>query len=174
MLLARAGLRVLGVDRAGFPSDTLSTHQVQLPGVRALGRWGPLGRLSAAGTPAARRLRFDTGRVLLDGHYPAWDGADALYSPRRILLDRLLVDAARDAGAEVRQNFLVDELAWAGGRVAGIRGRDRGGTRGAETAPLVVGADGTPAFLAPAAGARRYRHPPGPPPARPPPAAGGA
>jgi 2-polyprenyl-6-methoxyphenol hydroxylase-like FAD-dependent oxidoreductase len=160
MLLARAGLRVLAVDRAGFPSDTLSTHQVQLPGVSALGRWGLLGQLSAAGTPATRRLRFDTGRVVLDGHYPAWDGADALYSPRRILLDRLLVDAARDAGAEVRQNFLVDELAWAGGRVAGIRGSERGGTRVTETAHLVVGADGKRSFIARAAGARSYRRHP--------------
>jgi flavin-dependent dehydrogenase len=31
MLLARRGLKVLVVDRATFPSDTLSTHQVQLP-----------------------------------------------------------------------------------------------------------------------------------------------
>src|SRR5260370_180978 len=99
MLLARAGLRVLAVDRAGFPSDTLSTHQVQLPGVSALGRWGLLGRLSAAGTPATPRLRFDTGRVLLDGHYPAWDGADPLYSPRPIPLHRPPLASPPDGGA---------------------------------------------------------------------------
>jgi flavin-dependent dehydrogenase len=38
MLLARRGLRVLAVDRARFPSDTLSTHQVQVPGVALLNR----------------------------------------------------------------------------------------------------------------------------------------
>src|SRR5260370_4068235 len=71
MLLARAGLRVLAVDRAGFPSDTLSTHQVQLPGVSALGRWGLLGRLSAAGTPATRRRPADTRPLLPDRPDPA-------------------------------------------------------------------------------------------------------
>ena len=40
LLLARRGLRVLAVDRATFPSDTLSTHQVQVPGVARLRRWG--------------------------------------------------------------------------------------------------------------------------------------
>ena len=55
MLLARQGLKVLAVDRAGFPSDTLSTHQVQLPGIARLERWGLLGRIVTAGTPATRR-----------------------------------------------------------------------------------------------------------------------
>jgi flavin-dependent dehydrogenase len=41
MLLARAGYRVLVVDRATFPSDTISTHLVHPPGVAALQRWGP-------------------------------------------------------------------------------------------------------------------------------------
>src|SRR6186997_748575 len=91
MLLARRGLDVLLVDRAGFPSDTLSTHQVQVPGVARLRRWGLLDRL--AGTPPARRVRFDTGSVVLEGAFPEFDGVDALYSPRRIRLDALLVDA---------------------------------------------------------------------------------
>ncbi len=42
MLLARKGYRVLLVDRAKFPSDTLSTHIVQPLGVAALARWGLL------------------------------------------------------------------------------------------------------------------------------------
>ena len=42
LLLARGGLRVLAVDRARFPSDTLSTHQIQVPGVARLARWGLL------------------------------------------------------------------------------------------------------------------------------------
>src|SRR6476659_5914768 len=78
MLLARRGLRVLVVDRAGFPSDTLSTHQVQVPGVARLARWGILERLRAAGTPATRRVRFDPGPVVLEGSWPEVDGADAL------------------------------------------------------------------------------------------------
>lgn len=42
LLVARCGLKVLVLDRATFPSDTLSTHQVQVPGVARLARWGVL------------------------------------------------------------------------------------------------------------------------------------
>jgi 2-polyprenyl-6-methoxyphenol hydroxylase-like FAD-dependent oxidoreductase len=61
MLLARHGLKVLAVDRAACPSDTVSTHQVQLPAIARLERWGLLGRIAAAGTPATRRVQFHPG-----------------------------------------------------------------------------------------------------------------
>src|SRR5260221_5289734 len=83
MLLARRGLRVLAVDRARFPSDTLSTHQVQVPGVALLNRWGGLDRLRAAGTPAPRQGRVDSGHVGLEGRFPAYGGGGAPASPRR-------------------------------------------------------------------------------------------
>jgi 2-polyprenyl-6-methoxyphenol hydroxylase-like FAD-dependent oxidoreductase len=156
MLLARQGLRVLAVDRVSFPSDTISSHQVQVPGVARLHRWGLLDQLRAAGTPPARRVRFDSGDVVLAGSFPAYAGVDALYSPRRTMLDALLVDAARAAGAEVREHFRVEELVWSEGRVAGIRGSDRGGASAAETARLVVGADGKRSFVAGAVRAARY------------------
>src|SRR5262249_6801829 len=102
MLLARAGLRVLAVDRVSFPSDTVSSHQLQVPGVALLRRWGLLGKLIAAGTPPARRVRFDAGGgLVLNGRVPAYEGVDALYSPRRSLLDTIVVEAAGEAGAEV-------------------------------------------------------------------------
>lgn len=159
MLLARQGLRVLVVDRVSFPSDTISSHQVQVPGVARLNRWGLLDQVRAAGTPPARRVRFDSGDVVLEGSFPAYDGADALYSPRRSVLDALLVNAARAAGAEVRERFRVKELVWSEGRVAGIRGSDRGGAS-AEAARLVVGADGKHSFVAGAVRAARYRERP--------------
>ena len=152
MLLARRGLKVLAVDRARFPSDTLSTHQVQVPGVARLARWGLLERLEAAGTPAARHVRFDPGPVVLEGTWPEFDGADALYSPRRTLLDTVLVDAAREAGAEVREGFAVDELLYDGDRVAGVRS---GSVR--ERARIVIGADGRHSRVAKAVGAAAYR-----------------
>jgi flavin-dependent dehydrogenase len=105
MLLAGAGLRVLAVDRARLPSDTLSTPQLLLPAVARLKRWGLQDGVVAAGTPAARRLSFDPGPVVLRGEVGRLDGADALYGPRRTLLDKLLLDAAREAGAEVRERF---------------------------------------------------------------------
>ena len=75
MLLAGKGLRVLLVDRATFPSDTLSTHQVQLPGGARLRRWGLLDQVVASGAPAARKVRFDAGPVVLQGRYPPSRGS---------------------------------------------------------------------------------------------------
>jgi flavin-dependent dehydrogenase len=156
LLLARAGLRVLAVDRARFPSDTLSTHQIQVPGVARLRRFGLLERI-AAGAPATRRLRLDAGSTVLTGNYPTVDGADALYSPRRTVLDAALVDAARAAGAQVRERFTVSELTHDAGRVTGVRGRSHGGAPVRESAALVVGADGKRSMVAAAVGAARYR-----------------
>jgi 2-polyprenyl-6-methoxyphenol hydroxylase-like FAD-dependent oxidoreductase len=161
MLLARQGLRVLAVDRASFPSDTISSHQLQVPGAALLHQWGLLGRLTAAGTPPARRVRFDAGGgLVMDGQFPAYDGVDAMYSPRRSLLDSLLVEAAREAGAEVRENFRVTQLTASGNRITGITGSARGRPAVTETADLVIGADGKRSLVAAAAGARRYRERP--------------
>jgi flavin-dependent dehydrogenase len=135
MLLARQGLRVLAVDRASFPSDTISSHQLQVPGAALLQRWGLLGQLTTAGTPPTRRVRFDAGHdLVIDGQFPAYAGVDAMYSPRRTLLDSILVAAAREAGAEVRENFRVTQLTASGGRVTGIRGSARGRPAVTETA----------------------------------------
>jgi 2-polyprenyl-6-methoxyphenol hydroxylase-like FAD-dependent oxidoreductase len=116
--------------------------------------------LRAAGTPPTRRVRFDTGPVVLDGHFPACQGVDTLYSPRRTVLDALLVDAARAAGAEVRERFRAEELTWSGGRVTGIRGSGPGAAPVTETARLVVGADGKHSLVASAVAATRYHQRP--------------
>ena len=160
MLLARAGLRVLAVDRARFPSDTLSTHAIQITGVARLVRWGLLDRLVAAGTPASPEVRFDVGSAVFQGRFPAYDGAAALYCVRRTILDHMLVEAARDAGAEVRENVTVNELVRLDGRVAGIRARERGGASFTEHASLVIGADGRHSFVADAVGAEAYQQEP--------------
>src|SRR6201985_13841 len=138
MLLARRGLKVLVADRAAFPSDTLSTHQVQRPGVARLARWGVLDAVIAAGTPLTRDVRFDQGDAVITGRYPAYQGVEAMCSPRRTLLDRVLVDAARAAGAEVRENFAVEEIL-GGGQVTGIRGQEKGGPAVTEQARLGLG-----------------------------------
>jgi 2-polyprenyl-6-methoxyphenol hydroxylase-like FAD-dependent oxidoreductase len=78
LLLARGGLRVLLVDRARFPSDTLSSHQLQVPGVAALARWGLLDRLLATGVPATRHVRFDAGSAVLEADIGPYAGADAM------------------------------------------------------------------------------------------------
>ena len=104
MLLARKGYRVLLVDRATFPSDTVSTHIVQPLGVAALARWGLLDRLVATGCPPIDTYAFDFGPFTIAGA-PGTATAPVAYCPRRTVLDKLLVDAAAEAGAEVREGF---------------------------------------------------------------------
>ncbi|HXW46788.1 MAG TPA: NAD(P)/FAD-dependent oxidoreductase [Streptosporangiaceae bacterium] len=160
MLLARQGLRVLAVDRVSFPSDTVSSHQLQVPGGALLHQWGLLGKLTAAGTAPARRVRLDADGVVMSGQFPAYAGVDAVYSPRRTLLDSILVEAAREAGAEVRENFRVTQLTACGDQVTGIRGAARSRPDVTETASLVIGADGKRSLVARAVGARSYRERP--------------
>jgi 2-polyprenyl-6-methoxyphenol hydroxylase-like FAD-dependent oxidoreductase len=153
MLLARRGRKVLLVDRATFPSDIVSAHAIQPAGVVALERWGLLDRLVATGVPPVERISIDFGPVRLAGT-PA--GAPPMYVPRRTVLDALLVDAAREAGAEVREGFTVQELLVEAGRVVGLRGRHRGGESVDVRASVVIGADGTNSFVARAVGATTY------------------
>ena len=148
MLLARNGYRVLLLDRATFPSDVISNHYIHQPGVARLRRWGLLEQVRASGCPPIRRVRFDVGPFALDGLAPAAGGVREGYGPRRTVLDKLLVDAAVEAGAELREAFAVQELIWDGGRVAGVRGRQRGGRAVAEYARIVVGADGPRSLVA--------------------------
>ena len=93
---------------------------------------------------------------MIAGQYPGYQGVEAMCSPRRTLLDRVLVDAARAAGAEVRENFAVDEIL-GDGPVTGIRGREKGAPAVTEQARLVIGADGKHSLVATAVGARAYR-----------------
>lgn len=154
MLLARAGHRVLVVDRATFPSDTVSTHLVHPPGVAAWGRWGVLDRVVASGCPPIHTYAFDFGPFTISGA-PGHDGAVS-YAPRRTVVDKILVDAAAEAGAEVREGFTVDELEFDSGRVVGVRGHGRDGRTIVERAGIVVGADGRHSMVAEAVGAEAY------------------
>ena len=108
MLLARKGYDVLLVDRASFPSDTISTHLIHPPGITALQRWGLLDKVVASGCPAIDTYAFDFGPFTLSGA-PDPDGTVA-YGPRRTVLDKVLVDAAIEAGAEVREGFSVESM----------------------------------------------------------------
>jgi flavin-dependent dehydrogenase len=157
MLLARHGMQVLAIDRATFPSDAISTHQLQVPGVARLRRWGLLDQV-AASTPATRRIQLDLGGIVLQGCFPRYEGESTMYSPRRTVLDSLLVDAARAAGAEVRERFWAEELVWGNGQVVGIRGRHGAAATMTETARIVVGADGKHSMVAQAVRAPQYRH----------------
>jgi 2-polyprenyl-6-methoxyphenol hydroxylase-like FAD-dependent oxidoreductase len=146
MLLARKGYRVLLVDRATFPSDTLSSHYIQQSGVIRLQSWGLLDRLAATDTPPVRGLAFDVGPFALRGSPASHVAPD--YCPRRRVIDSLLLEAAVEAGAETRMDFMVEKLVWDGNRVVGVRGRTPGGATVTELASLVVGADGMRSLVA--------------------------
>lgn len=160
MLLARLGYKVLVVDRDRFPSDTLSTHMIHPPGIASLKRWGLLDRLKATGCPAIERYSYDFGFFTLSGTPQPIDGVHAGYGPRRIVLDKLLIDAAAEAGAEVREQFIVDAVLIGDGRVVGIRGHHPGGGSIVERARLVVGADGRHSAVASAVQAPEYNDKP--------------
>ena len=125
LVLARRGMRVLVLDQQREDRDTLSTHALLRAGVVQLTRWGLLEALAAAGTPALRgstfHYRFPDGEASETVDVRPAGAVDALYAPRRTVLDPLLVDAARRAGAEVRfatkvERLLVDRA----GRVIGM------------------------------------------------------
>ena len=158
MRLARSGLDVLVVDRGAYGHDTLSTHALMRGGVLQLHRWGLLDRIVAAGTPPVRRATFRfAGDEVTIPIEPAHD-VDALYAPRRTVLDPILVDAAVEAGADVRYGITVTDVVRDDhGRVAGIRGRDAGGRPLQASARLVIGADGIRSTVARRVGARVER-----------------
>lgn len=160
LLLARRGYRVLLVDRASFPSDTLSTHVIQLPGGAALKRWGLLDRVIATDPGTSDRVRFDMEELVVEGPYPSLDGVNAVYCPRRSVLDTLLLAAAAEAGSEVRQEWTAQGLVWENGRVVGIRGRTQTGGSVTERAHMVIGADGRYSLVARAAAAAAYHEHP--------------
>lgn len=123
MLLARMGHRVLLVDRATFPSDTLSTLWIHPPGLAALRRWGLLDAVAATGCPPIATYAFDFGPFTITGTPHPHDGISTAYAPRRTVLDAMLVEAAAGAGAEVRERFTVDDVLIEDGVVTGVRGR---------------------------------------------------
>lgn len=158
MLLARQGRRVLLLDRGRYGGDTLSTHALMRPAVFLLSRWGLLDRIVDAGTPPVRLTRFDYGTDSASVAIKPTLGVQALYAPRRTVLDPVLVRAAAAAGAEVRFGVDVAGLLRDGSdRVVGVHGRDRTGAAVAVRTRLTVGADGIRSTVAHAAGAATLR-----------------
>jgi 2-polyprenyl-6-methoxyphenol hydroxylase-like FAD-dependent oxidoreductase len=157
MLLARKGYRVLLIDKAIFPSDTISTHIVWPHGAEILHRWGLLDRLAATGCPpVALRLTFDVGPFAVKGGVTNTNAGRGGFCPRRNVLDKLLVDAAVETGAELREGFTVEALLRDADRVTGVRGHSRTGGSIEERARVVIGADGVHSLVAKAVRAPEY------------------
>jgi flavin-dependent dehydrogenase len=156
MLLARRGLDVLLVDRARFPSEIPHGHYVHMHGPPRLAAWGLLDRVLATGCPPITSITMDLGDFPLTGRGLVVDGVPVGVAPRRAALDKVLIDAAVEAGAEFRDGFGVHDLTFEDGRVTGIRGR--GGLT--ERARLVIGADGRNSQVAKRVGAPAYAQQP--------------
>jgi flavin-dependent dehydrogenase len=157
MLLARRGLRVLAIDRGRRGSDTLSTHALMRGGVLQLAAWGLLERVRAAATPPVRRTVFHYGDVVVPVAIEPRDGVDALYAPRRTVLDAILADAAEEAGSEVVHGVRATALLRArDGRVSGAVIEGSGRTQAIE-ADIVIGADGLRSTMAALMGAATLR-----------------
>jgi 2-polyprenyl-6-methoxyphenol hydroxylase-like FAD-dependent oxidoreductase len=150
MLLARSGARVVLLDRGRYGSDTVSTHALMRAGVMQLSRWGLLHTVVASGAPPVRRTLFHyaDGETVQVSIRP-YGGVDALYAPRRNVLDAVLVDAAAAAGVEVRHGTAVTGLLRDRySRVHGVRAVDGAGRRFELCAPVTIGADGIRSVVA--------------------------
>ena len=160
MLLARQGYKVLLVDRSTFPSDIPHGHFIHRHGPRRLASWGLLDRIVATNCPAVTSTVLDLGDFPLAATGLVVDGIALGYGPRRSVLDHALVTAAVEAGAELRTGITVDDFIVDGDRVTGIRGKTSGGGRIAESAAVVVGADGRRSRLARFVAAPEYERAP--------------
>lgn len=147
-LLGERGWRVLLLDRAAFPSDTLSTHFFRAPALLAFRRAGVLDKVLATGGPPLPHILFD-----FDGHVfrePSTgpEGLAHYLCIRRIVLDDILVKrAAREPAVDMQERTTARSLVQDGDRVVGIRASREGQVLEA-SARVVVGADGFRSLLA--------------------------
>ena len=150
--LARAGTRVLLLDKDAMPSDhVLSTLSISPPGMDVLDEVG-VGTAVRAVAPPSHVFRMGIDGQFLDLKLPEHRPA---YGPRRKRLDSLLQQAAIGAGARFLDRARVTSLIQEDGRVRGVRAiiSDRERTF---TARLVVGADGRRSTVAKLTGAEEY------------------
>lgn len=142
------------VDKESFPCDhPHSTLLLHPPGVACLHRWGLLERvLERSHCRKIKNWHVDVGPFVINAQPPAIGAIDFGIAPRRLHLDAVLVEAAREAGVEIRENYNVDDLLYEDGRVVGITS---GSTE--DRAKIVIGAEGPGSLVAKAVQAPEYR-----------------
>ncbi|MFF4557814.1 NAD(P)/FAD-dependent oxidoreductase [Streptomyces sp. NPDC001422] len=153
MLFAQQGYRVLLLEKARFPQDTLSSHYIHQQGIALLNRWGLLERIRDSGAQPITHQRYEGPGVRIEGFSLPIDGLRTTYAPRRYVLDPILADGAVAAGVDFQQGCAVNDLLFDGDRVTGVRYTTPAGTVTTEQARLVVGADGMRSLVARKTGA---------------------
>lgn len=160
MLFAQQGYRVLLLEKARFPQDTLSSHYIHQPGVALLDQWGLLDELRTAGCQPINHQSYEAPGVRLDGFSLPVGDQRTTYAPRRFVLDPILAAGAVAAGVEFRESCAVTDLVFEDDRVVGVRYTTPGGTEATDRAKLVVGADGMRSLVARKTGAQNVvEHP---------------
>lgn len=149
-MLAQRGVKVCVVDKASFPSETLSTCVFQSNGVDVLRRIGVLDDVLAGGASVISRATVTSTHhstaIDLDP-----DTYGTLLGMRRTTMDAILIDYAARAGADVRTQCPVESVIVEDGRARGVRTR-----AGDIRARVVIGADGRSSTVAQSVGAREY------------------
>jgi menaquinone-9 beta-reductase len=155
MLLARQGHSVLLVEKAVFPRDRNSTHFIWPRGMSYLNRWGMADQMMEA-APSFRNMEVNIEGISLVGavslpalkqrfknlHGDDKGVIDVYCGPRRYFLDKQLLDAARQAGVDVREGACYNGPQIEDGRVVGILASTAQGENLDARAKIVIGADG--------------------------------
>ncbi|MEO8193360.1 MAG: NAD(P)/FAD-dependent oxidoreductase [Gemmatimonadales bacterium] len=146
--LARAGIDVVVIDRARFPRDKTCSEYMSPQASRVLADMDALEAVEASGAAQLAGMRVHSpGGAVIHGEFAAAHGfrgyRDRGLAVRRTILDAILLERAKRAGARVEEETrVVDVVMDDGGRVRGVMTLDSKGRTAARSARLVVGADG--------------------------------
>jgi len=140
-MLGEAGHRILVLDRAKFPSDSLSTHFFRWPALQAFQRIGVFDEVQQSAPHMVNVLTDIDGQVF-EEPVMGQDDLDYFLCLRRITLDWILVQRMQQVSAvEFIQGARMQDLLWNGEQVVGVTWQDESGNHSAK-AKVVVGADG--------------------------------
>lgn len=144
--MARAGLDVMILDRARFPRDKPCSEYMSPQASRILEEMGALNAVESSGAAQLAGMRVHApngatihGEFLADHGYRGY--RDRGLAVRRTVLDAILLERAREAGARVVEGVrVIDVLHDPSGRVTGVK--TSCADAGNRFADIVIGADG--------------------------------
>jgi 2-polyprenyl-6-methoxyphenol hydroxylase-like FAD-dependent oxidoreductase len=147
VLLAQQGYRILLIDRARFPSDTLSTHFFRYPTFQAFDKLQILDRVYSIAPKLVNNFNYIDGHVFVEP-VESPDGPSHYLCVRRITLDDILVGRVRgEQTVTLLEGTRVNDLLVEDGRVAGVR-FSKGDRSEEASARVVIGADGIHSLVA--------------------------